>query len=143
MEVKNSDDRVELIQSSKSKNNKKSDNKISNRNDRETTKTDVINLDKPMNSNNSNLINSKSEKININTNNNDHNNNFDAGLNKINETGNKQNGVDSKSNNEIQKNVNLKGKQEDISIFDITNGGRVITDLEIKNAPVLLLEVNI
>ncbi len=62
-------------------------------------------------------------------------------LNKITETSNKLNGVDSKPNYEIQKIPNMKGKQEDISIVDITNGGRIITDLEIKNAPVLLLEV--
>lgn len=47
-----------------------------------------------------------------------------------------------KNNNETSK-TNIKGKQEDISIVDITKGGRIITDLEIKNAPVLHLEVSL
>jgi hypothetical protein len=37
---------------------------------------------------------------------------------------------------------NLNGKQEDFSIFDITNGQREITEEEVKNAPMIMIEVN-
>ena len=37
---------------------------------------------------------------------------------------------------------NIKGKQEDLSIFEITNGLRVITEKEVNNAHTLTIEVN-
>ena len=139
MEVKNTDERTELMNTSKSK-NKKSDNKLKGQNEKDF-KTDIINLDKPINSN-SNNMNYKNDysagnKLNNNLFNN--NDNLVAG-DKISDPISKQNGYDAKNNNDAFK-LNIKGKQEDISIVDITKGGRVITDLEIKNAPVLLLEV--
>lgn len=131
MEVKNTDERTELINPSKSK-NKRSDNMLKGQNEKDFMKTDVINLDKPMNSN-SNTGNT--------ANNNLFNNNDNLiGGNKYSDPNNKQNGYDAKNDKDASKN-NFKGKQEDISIVDITKGGRIITDLEIKNAPVLLLEV--
>lgn len=133
MEVKNQDEKIEFINSSKSK----SKNSLKNSGGRNNTekegyKTDIINLDKPMNSPSSNPITSKNEQNNR--------------INNSSNINNQQNGVDGKNinntNNDIVKTANLKGKQEDISIVEITSGGRVISDLEIKNAPILLLEVN-
>jgi len=150
MEVKNSDERIELMNSSKSK-IKKSDNKTINKNDREIIKSDVINLDRPMNSTSSNIFNSRNDKISIN---NFNNNTSSTNTNnenyliteKINDLNIKQNVFDSKDknniNNEGPKNSNFKAKQEDISIVDITKGGRIISDADINNAPVLILEVN-
>ncbi len=50
MEVKNTDERTELINPNKSR-NKKSDSKLKGQYEKDNMKTDVINLDKPMNSN--------------------------------------------------------------------------------------------
>lgn len=135
MEVKNSDERTELMNASKSK-NKKIDNKLKGQSEKDNFKTDIINLDKPMNSNSSNNLNIKNEIfVGDNKNKNMLNNNENLlGDNKVTEPNYKLNGNDGSKNN-------IKGKQEDISIFDITKGGRIITDLEVKNAPILILEV--
>jgi len=42
---------------------------------------------------------------------------------------------------DIIKISNLNGKQEDFSIFEVTNGQREITEEEIKNAPIIMIEV--
>jgi hypothetical protein len=110
--------------------NKKSDN--NSRGQNQNMKTDIINLDKPMNSISSNNINFKNHII-AGNNNNLLNNNDNLGE-KLSDLNIKQNGYDASKNN-------IKAKQEDISIVDITKGGRIITDLEINYAPVLLLEV--
>lgn len=137
MEVKNTDERTELINPNKSK-NKRSDIKLKGQNEKDL-KTDVINLDKPINSIRFNNDYTSGNNANNNLfSNNDNVNTFDKNY----DPNSKQNGYDgAKTNNDASKN-NIKGKQEDISIVDITKGGRIITDLEIKNAPVLVLEVN-
>jgi hypothetical protein len=43
--------------------------------------------------------------------------------------------------NDIIRISNLKGKQEDISIFEITGGMRIITQEQINEAPMIMLEV--
>jgi len=55
MEVKNTDERTELINPNKSK-NKRLDNKLKGQNEKDNLKTDIINLDKPTNSNRNHKI---------------------------------------------------------------------------------------
>lgn len=124
IEVKTSEENSQNtnLKLQKSSNSKRDDNKSSNRYD--IQKTDMINLDRPTNSTSSNFFSTKNEKFNYIDNNN-----------------NKLNGFDVKNSAEFQKTPNLKGKQEDISIVDLLNGVRVITESEIKNAPTLTIEV--
>ena len=123
IDVKNSEENSQNtnLKLQKNSNSKRDDNKSSNRYD--IQKTDIINLDRPTNSNNSNFFSTKNEKFNYIDNN------------------NKLNGFDVKNSTDFQKTPNMKGKQEDISIVDLLNGVRVITESEIKNAPTLTIEV--
>ena len=47
----------------------------------------------------------------------------------------------SNSQNENPKNQFNPNKKEDVSIVEITNTSRVISDEDLKNAPVLIIEV--
>jgi hypothetical protein len=82
---------------------------------------------------NSQYENNLNNNNNLNSNNNNNNSNIS----------NNNNNNNSKNNNNILGNNNLNMiKKEDVSINEITNASRIISDEDIKNTPTLVIEVN-